>query len=142
MTVVPDVSVAVKWVLPAEGEPLRAEAMALLHRYKNAEIQLLVPEIFWVEFGNVMRKAVRAKRIRLEDAELANKELLQEDLPTVSSRVLLPGAFAIATAHGRTVYDSMYVALATRANAQLITGDERLANALMPRLPVRWLGAI
>jgi hypothetical protein len=31
--------------------------------------------------------------------------------------------------------------LALRAKANLITADERFANALAARLPVKWLGA-
>jgi len=50
-------------------------------------------------------------------------------------------AFQIATDHGRTVYDSLYVALAVQAKTHLITADERLANALAARFPVKWLGA-
>jgi predicted nucleic acid-binding protein len=40
------------------------------------------------------------------------------------------------------VYDSLYVALATLTNSQLITADERLANSLAARFPVKWLGAM
>jgi predicted nucleic acid-binding protein len=43
--------------------------------------------------------------------------------------------------HDRTVYDSIYVALALQYKADLFTADERLANALAARFPVKWLGA-
>ncbi len=42
----------------------------------------------------------------------------------------------------RTVYDSLYVALAVDSKAELVTVDEKLANALAARLPVKWLGAL
>ena len=34
------------------------------------------------------------------------------------------------------------VALAVESRAQLITADEKLANALAAHLPVKWLGAL
>jgi predicted nucleic acid-binding protein len=55
---------------------------------------------------------------------------------------LLPLALQIAILHGRSVYDSLYVALAVEASTELITADERLANALAARFPVKWLGAM
>ena len=44
--------------------------------------------------------------------------------------------------HDRTVYDSLYVALAVQSKSVMITADERLANALAAKLPVKWLGAL
>jgi hypothetical protein len=43
---------------------------------------------------------------------------------------LLEAAFEIATRTGRTVYDSLYVALAVQSGCRLITADERLYNTL------------
>ena len=68
--------------------------------------------------------------------------LQERKLPTVPSLSVLDVAFAIATAFDRTVDDALYVALAVHSKAQLITADERLANALAAHLPVKWLGAI
>jgi predicted nucleic acid-binding protein len=62
--------------------------------------------------------------------------------PTVSSHALLVEAFAIATAFDRAVYDALYVALAVNSKSQMITADERLANALAAHLPVKWLGSL
>jgi predicted nucleic acid-binding protein len=39
-------------------------------------------------------------------------------------------AFSLAAATGRTVYDCLYVALATVLSAPLITADRKLYNAL------------
>jgi predicted nucleic acid-binding protein len=43
---------------------------------------------------------------------------------------LIEPAFDIALATGRTVYDSIYLALATALSCQLVTADKRLFNAL------------
>jgi predicted nucleic acid-binding protein len=48
----------------------------------------------------------------------------------------------IAFAYDLSVYDSLYVALAVQAKTEFVTADERLADALAARLPVKWLGAI
>jgi predicted nucleic acid-binding protein len=48
----------------------------------------------------------------------------------VSCRALAEDAHALAYATGRTVYDSMYVALAIRLNTRSITADDRLEAAL------------
>jgi hypothetical protein len=43
---------------------------------------------------------------------------------------LAEDAHVLANATGRTVYDSMYVALAVRLNTRSITADDRLEAAL------------
>ena len=52
----------------------------------------------------------------------------------VSCRALAEDAHALANATGRTVYDSMYVALAVRLKTRAITADDRLEAALK-RIP-------
>lgn len=140
--IVVDASVAGKWCLPAKGEPLADEALALLDRYVKGEIRFVVPDLFWAELANLLWKAVRQGRCAKAAAATALAALQERELQTVPSRSLLDVAFGIATAFDRTVYDSLYVALAVQLKAQLITADERLANSLAARLPVKWLGAI
>jgi predicted nucleic acid-binding protein len=136
-----DASVAAKWLLPAKGETLAEEAVRLLRRYSKGEIRLVVPDLFWAELGNLLWKAVRQGRCAKVTAAVGLASLRQRKLPTVSSLTLLDLAFVIATTFDRTVYDSLYVALAVHSKTQLITADERLANALAAHLPVKWLGA-
>jgi predicted nucleic acid-binding protein len=140
--VVVDASVAAKWFLPEDGEPLAAPAIALLDKYDNEEVRFVVPDLFYVETASAIWKAVRKGRVPLAFGEQALVLLTQRKFPTVPSLKLLDKAFPIATAHGRSVYDCLYVALAAQTNSQLITADERLANSLASRFPVKWLGAI
>jgi predicted nucleic acid-binding protein len=137
-----DASVAAKWFLPAEGETLTDEALDLLYRYTTGQIRLIVPDLFWAEFANILWKAVRQGRWTKEAADTAIAAMRDRNLPTVPSLALLEAAFAIANAFQRTVYDSLYVALAVISKAQLLTADERLAHALAATLPVKWLGSL
>jgi predicted nucleic acid-binding protein len=54
----------------------------------------------------------------------------------------LPETLHLALFYGRTLYDCLYASLAEHSSVELITADERLANALAADLPVKWLGAI
>ena len=137
-----DASVAAKWFLPAQGEPLVEQAFLLLRSYVAGEIRFVVPDLFWAETANVLWKAIRQGRCTKAAAIAALTALQQRNIPTISSRPLLDQAFAIATAFDRTVYDSLYVALAVESNAQFVTADRHLANALSPQFPVRWLGRL
>jgi predicted nucleic acid-binding protein len=136
-----DASVAAMWMLPAQGELLRPEAFRLLDAYEAGDVNLIVPDIFWAECGNILWKAVRQQRLEQLAAELAMQTLMQRDLPTSPSKMLLQQAVVMAFDFGRSVYDCLYVTLAARSKKQLITADERLANALAARFPVKWLGA-
>lgn len=136
-----DASVAAKWMLPAQGELLRTEAFRLLDAYGAGEVNLVVPDIFWAECGNIVWKAVWRGRLDQATAQLELRSLMHRNIPTVSSLQVLEEAVTIAYDFGRSVYDCLYVALAAQAKKQLITADERLANALAARFPVKWLGA-
>jgi predicted nucleic acid-binding protein len=85
---------------------------------------------------------VRQGRCSKDAADAAIAAMKDRNLPTVPSLELLEAAFAIANAFQRTVYDSLYVALAISSRAQLLTADERLAHALAATLPVKWLGSL
>jgi predicted nucleic acid-binding protein len=140
--VVVDASVAVKWFLPEIGEALVSESLVLLDEYDREEVRFVVPDLFYVETASAIWKAVRVGRVSRAFGDQALVLLTQRKFPTVPSLKLLDNAFQIAADHGRTVYDCLYVALSVQTNSQLITADERLANSLAARFPVKWLGAV
>ncbi|HLW86723.1 MAG TPA: type II toxin-antitoxin system VapC family toxin [Candidatus Sulfotelmatobacter sp.] len=136
-----DASVAIKWAMPLAREPLTDESLRLFKRYADGEVDFIVPDVFWAEVGNVLWKGTRQRRWRQDEAEAVAADMQARDFKTVSSLVLLPEALRIAFAHDRAVYDCLYVALAVQFKRDLVTADERLANALAARFPVKWLGA-
>ncbi len=139
--IVVDASVAVKWCLPAQDEEFVSQAEEILASYRAGRESFLVPDLFWLEVGNALWRAVLKQRIDPEMAGRNFRTISDLKIPTIPSFDLVPHALRLAVTHGGTVYDSVYVALALRAKADLITADERLANALAAHLPIKWLGA-
>ena len=137
-----DASVAVKWLLPPAGEPLADEAFRLLRLYAEGGLRFTVPDLFWAESANILWKAARQGRWSRAAAVEALATLMAVNLVTVPTLDLLEEAYDIAATFDGTIYDSLYVALAVRSGAQLVTADERLANALAAHLPVKWLGSV
>jgi predicted nucleic acid-binding protein len=137
-----DASVGAKWASPELVEPLADRANEFLRRYIVGSVQIVVPDLFWLEIGNFLWKAARRGTLTPALAEHALEAMIKRDFPTLPSRVVLRDAVKIAVDFGRTVYDSTYVALAVATGSHLITADERLVNALGSRFPVRWLGAL
>ena len=103
-------------------------------------MRFIVPDLFWAELGNICWKAVRQGRWQQKDAQAAVSATKKRAFPTVSTLSLLEDAFAISAAFDRSVYDSLYIALALMAKSEFVTADERLANAVAAHLPVKWIG--
>ena len=135
-----DASVAAKWTLAAYSETLVTEANQLLAEYRADRLRLLVPDLFWAEFANFLRKAVRRARISDRHAQSALEEMRDRNFTTVPSIALIEEALSISLQSDCSVYDAIYVALAVSARAELVTADERLVNALAARFPIKWLG--
>ena len=139
-TVVLDASVAAKWALPGATEPLLTEANTVLEQYLAGRLRFLVPDIFWAEIANVLWNSVRHKKVSDSAAHLALSAMLDRSFPTAPSTGVLQDALSIALHFDRPVYDGIYVALAVSSRTQLVTADERLANALAAHFPIQWLG--
>jgi predicted nucleic acid-binding protein len=137
-----DASVAIKWCVPAKTEPLVQEASAVLEKHRAGEMDLVVPDIFWAEVGNVLWKSVQRGKASPQEAKQALKLLRELQFPTIPTLEVLSQAMEIALRYGRTVYDSIYAALALQWQCELITADEKLANAVAAYLPVRWIGRL
>jgi len=135
-----DASVGAKWATPQIIEPLAAQAHRFLRAYVEGTIQVVVPDLFWLEIGSFLWKAAKLGAITKSLAQHALEAMINRDFPTVPSRAFLPEAFKIACDFDRTIYDSTYVAMAAATGRYLITADERLVSALGSRFPVRWLG--
>jgi predicted nucleic acid-binding protein len=129
-------NVVTKWFVP---ETLSEEATRLL----DEKHELASPDLLWPEIGNVLWKKARAGQLTAPEAAGIVQALEQFPVTFFPSRLVLEGALDIALATGRSVYDSVYVALAVALDCRLVTADERVVNALQggPLTPhVTWLG--
>jgi len=137
-----DSSVVAKWLPPLNNEPLASEARGLLADWTHGKIELSVPDLLHIEVANVLWKAVRAGRCKATEARAALRILTSYGLPVTASATILEMALRIGIEYARTVYDSIYVALAVQSGRELVTADEKLANALAAYFPVKWVGAM
>lgn len=76
------------------------------------------------------------------DVSVAARWVAALKIPAVPTMLLLTDAMKIAIGFNRTVYDSVYLALASASGRPPVTADERMVNAVGASLPVRWLGSM
>ena len=133
-SLVVDASVAVKWFLPE----IHSSYAALLLNGRP----LLVPDLIYAEVGNIFWKRVRVGDISESEAQLFLAEFNKIPLMIFPIAALTSMAVAIAAQTARSVYDSIYLALAIRESSPMATADLRLYNALVngPLRPhIQWI---
>ena len=126
MTWIVDASVAVKWVVP---EPLSDQADRLL----GSDEILMAPDLLMVEAANTLWKKTRRRELSAAEAGRALAVLAESGLVVHPAHPLLARALAMAQQLAHPVYDCVYLALAERERATLITADERLLGRLEGR---------
>lgn len=122
-SLVVDASVAVKWFVP-EVHGIAAQ------RFVHPGHQLFAPDLLWPEFGNILWKKLLRKQISPQAARRILADFHSYRVGIIPSEPLLLAALDIAERIGRTVYDSLYLALAQRLACRAVTADERLFNAV------------
>lgn len=124
-----DASVLVSAFFPDEAQ---AQAQVLLRDHAAGKEQLKAPALILFETANAVWQAERRGRISSAQAD----EILQAaagmeiELYDMSWGESLP----LARQFQRTAYDAAYMALAYRLDEELVTADERLYNAVHPKL--------
>ena len=122
-TLIVDASVAAKWFLP---EPDASAALRLL----DGRFRLAAPDLIHAEMGNIAWKLHARGVLDAREASDMIEHFLSMPLEVHDSAFLLASALDIAIATQRTVYDSLYLALAVELDSKVITADERWAHTL------------
>lgn len=123
MSLVVDASVAVKWFVEEE-DTKRACLLA------NGAEEIHCPHLLASEVGSALWRKVLQGQMELGDARTGMEALARMPIAWHADETLGADCLRLAFAHDRTVYDCMYLALAHRLSARLVTADLRFANAL------------
>jgi predicted nucleic acid-binding protein len=141
MNLVMDASVLIKFYVP---EILSDRAERLLAKVEKQDIDLLVPDLIYLEAGNILWKKQRLKELTRSEVEEITDAVLSLPLKIEASKSLLPLAVNIAIAYGITVYDASYLSLAQAYETTLVTADRRLVEVLAKtdlKDSIIWLGS-
>lgn len=125
-----DSSVVVKW-FKHEREPRLAAALELLHAHRNEEVLLCAPTLLRLEVLNALRSAqLTGTQLEAVCADLEGLRLVWHEI----SAELTAAAAAVASTAGLTVYDGLFVALASQLDAELVTDDGQVLSSGACRL--------
>lgn len=118
-----DASVVIKWYLP---EAYADSARRLIDK----NLKLIAPDLLFPEVGNILWKKVRLGELSEDEASEILSQVGAEPLDIRASWPFMMIALEIAYNTQRSVYDSLYLALATSYHCQMMTADKKLHNAL------------
>lgn len=103
----------------------------------RAADDLAAPDLIDVETVAVLRKRWLAQTISTERFDAAVTDLQRLDFERVPTLRLIRRAYELRA--NVTAHDATYVALAEALGCELLTADQRLANATGPRCDIRVL---
>ena len=119
-----DASVAVRWVVAEEGSDQAAELLA-------QPAEWIAPRLMLTEVAAALRHKVAAGELRVELAAQALQALVQAAADGIvklaDDEDLVLAALMLALAVGHRVPDCLYIALAEREGAAIVSADRRLA---------------
>lgn len=103
----------------------------------GADVELHAPDFVLLEVGSVLWKRVRRRELSADSALAAIADLSAAAIRFHAAGELAAQALALGLAHGFTVYDATYVALATRLGAVVVTNDGAMrGRGLEAGLPI------
>lgn len=132
-----DTSVAVKWFF---DEPYSDQALRLRELFQTGIYSPLGPDLIYPEFANVVWKRVAFEGLDPEDGAAVLAAFASIPFEIVPSLSLLATAYRLGVEHRHSIYDALFLALSLEKDADFVTADEPLYQAVHSRFPrVRWL---
>jgi len=118
-----DASVVAKWYVPE----IHSEGAL---RFLAEDHELLGPDLLFPELGNILWKKVLRGELTPGEAREILHAFRAAPVAIQSSETLLEPALDLAIGLGRTVYDSLYLALAVLQECWMVTADRQFSDAV------------
>jgi predicted nucleic acid-binding protein len=126
MIAVVDTSAFVRLFIPDGPSPLELEE--LLAGVERGEDSVIAPQLLLAEAANVLNKKRQLGVLSAEECQELVGLFCRMPIRYYPHQELLPDALSLADEHELTVYDALFLALAARHQAHLITADEKLGS--------------
>ena len=124
MRLVPDASVAVKWIV-AEEDSLAAETLLVGN-------ELHAPRLMVSEIANALWSKVRRGQILQSQTDKLIASATEQPVQWTDDGILVVNALRFAVEVNHPIYDCIYLALAYRINGTVVTADRRFYDAVAP----------
>jgi len=129
-----DASVAVKWLIPEDHSE---KAVKLLEDWTGEELELKAPRLLRLEVTNALTKYVEKGILSGEQAAEGLSIFREIALTYIEEDwQLIEDALRASMTENLTVYDAIYLTLAKKLDAALITADERLIQSVKDEIVV------
>lgn len=122
-----DTNIGVKQFI---NDPLTPKVSQLLSQLSNPNVSIFIPDLFYIELANVLRKYVRANLYTASQACADLDDWAALPFDVTPTQTLMKSALNIGIAQNISAYDACYVALSEQVKAPLLTLDQRLVNSL------------
>lgn len=124
-----DATVAARWIFTDETEQTdNRGALNLKADIAKGKIAVLAPKLLLLELMNLLSVGVRTNRISKKDAGLALEHILDIGILYIDESVFLSNSFHISLKTKLSLYDCVYLALASLVNGPLYTADRNLID--------------
>lgn len=124
--VVLDTSALIRFYVP-DGELPEGLEKSIESAWRSESI-LMAPELIFAEAAQVLWKKEKAGFIQAADADEILSSIMELPIERAGHYDLMPGALTLARQHNLTVYDALFLFLASSRGAELITCDSKLAR--------------
>lgn len=118
-----DASVAAKWFFPEKHTDAAL-------RFLDNSFALAAPDLLLAEIGNLLWKRSCLGHLKHADAQLVLKALRAAPLEIEPTEKYLALALDIAVSLDCSVYDSLYLSVATTRQSRMVTADRGFYEAI------------